>query len=52
MSERNGTDVDAASVSETFGKLGYKTKVFNNMTVQQMKNLLLAGNRNYTFSLL
>ncbi|XP_026214390.1 caspase-3-like [Anabas testudineus] len=42
MSERNGTDVDAASVSETFGKLGYKTKVFNNMTVQQMKNLLLA----------
>lgn len=50
MGERNGTDVDAAYAKETFSKLGYKTKVFNDLTVNQMTKLLSDGNANYTFS--
>lgn len=50
MSERNGTDIDADSASDSFSKLGYKTKVFHNQTVKQMQRLLSDGNRNYTFS--
>ncbi|XP_029021236.1 caspase-3b isoform X2 [Betta splendens] len=40
MKERNGTDLDAANASATFSKLGYKTKVYNDLTVTQMKQVL------------
>lgn len=40
MNQRNGTDVDAANAMKTFGKLGYKVKVFNDQTVDQIKKLL------------
>lgn len=43
MGTRNGTDVDAASVANTFKKLGYKVKILNDQTVAQMKKLLLDG---------
>ncbi|XP_072252343.1 caspase-3b [Leuresthes tenuis] len=41
MSDRSGTDVDAASVMKTFNKLGYKTKLANDQTVDQMEKLML-----------
>ncbi|KAM6972792.1 caspase-3b [Aplochiton taeniatus] len=40
MNQRNGTDVDAANVMKVFGKLGYKVKVFNDQTVDQIKLVL------------
>ncbi|XP_030644207.1 caspase-3-like [Chanos chanos] len=40
MNARNGTDVDAANMMNVFGKLGYKVKVFNDQTVNQIKNVL------------
>lgn len=43
MNQRNGTDVDAANAMKTFGKLGYKVKVFNDQTVDQIKKLLAGG---------
>ncbi|XP_018546419.1 LOW QUALITY PROTEIN: caspase-3-like [Lates calcarifer] len=39
MNQRNGTDVDAANVMKVFCKLGYKVKVFNDQTVDQLKNV-------------
>ncbi|MCJ8749290.1 hypothetical protein PDJAM_G00174580 [Pangasius djambal] len=42
MNQRNGTDVDAANAMKTFGKMGYKVKVFNDQTVDQIKKLLSA----------
>ncbi|KAK3507634.1 hypothetical protein QTP70_031681 [Hemibagrus guttatus] len=42
MNQRNGTDVDAGNAMKTFGKLGYKVKVFNDQTVDQIKQLLTA----------
>lgn len=42
MNQRNGTDVDAGNVMKVFGKLGYKVKVYNDQTVEQMKQVLTA----------
>ncbi|XP_029291766.1 caspase-3a [Cottoperca gobio] len=40
MNQRNGTDVDAANAMKVFGKLGYKAKVYNDQSVEQMKQVL------------
>ncbi|XP_070683585.1 caspase-3a [Pempheris klunzingeri] len=40
MNQRNGTDVDAANAMRVFTKLGYKVKVYNDQTVEQMKHVL------------
>ncbi|KAI5630442.1 caspase 3, apoptosis-related cysteine peptidase a, partial [Silurus asotus] len=40
MNQRNGTDVDAGNAMKTFGKLGYKVKVFNDQTVDQIQKQL------------
>ncbi|XP_008297494.1 caspase-3a [Stegastes partitus] len=42
MNQRNGTDVDAANAMKVFAKLGYKVKVYNDQTVEQMKQVLTA----------
>ncbi|XP_028834343.1 caspase-3a [Denticeps clupeoides] len=42
MNARNGTDVDAGNMMKVFGKLGYKVKVFNDQTVDQIKQVLTA----------
>lgn len=43
MNQRNGTDVDAANAMKVFTKLGYKVKVYNDQTVEQMKQVLTGG---------
>lgn len=43
MNQRNGTDVDAANTMRVFTKLGYKVKVYNDQTVDQMKQVLVSG---------
>lgn len=43
MNQRNGTDVDAANAMKVFSKLGYKVKVYNDQTVEQMKHILVSG---------
>lgn len=43
MNQRNGTDVDAANAMKVFGKLGYKTKVYNDQSVDQMVQVLTCG---------
>ncbi|XP_070302405.1 LOW QUALITY PROTEIN: caspase-3a [Salvelinus sp. IW2-2015] len=43
MNVRNGTDVDAGNVMKVFGKLGYKVKVYNDQTVDQIKHVLTTG---------
>ncbi|KAL4640536.1 caspase-3 [Arapaima gigas] len=40
MNVRNGTDIDAGNVMKVFSKLGYKVKVSNDQTVEQMKQEL------------
>ncbi|KAF5897419.1 caspase-3-like, partial [Clarias magur] len=40
MNQRNGTDVDAGNAMKAFGKLGYKVKVYNDQTVDQIKKVL------------
>lgn len=40
MNQRNGTDVDAANAMKVFAKLGYKVKVYNDQSVEQMKQVL------------
>lgn len=40
MNQRNGTDVDATNALKVFGKLGYKVKVYNDQTVDQIKYIL------------
>ncbi|KAK3535936.1 hypothetical protein QTP70_021235, partial [Hemibagrus guttatus] len=40
MAERNGTDVDAASVMKVFRELGFRTVIQNDLTVSQMKQIL------------
>ncbi|XP_036372442.1 caspase-3-like isoform X1 [Megalops cyprinoides] len=45
MNVRNGTDVDAGNVMKVFGKLGYKVKVYNDQTVDQIKQVLFAASR-------
>ncbi|XP_063074682.1 caspase-3a [Engraulis encrasicolus] len=42
MNVRNGTDVDAGNVMKVFGKLGYKVKVFNDQSVDQILQILTA----------
>ncbi|XP_026159659.1 caspase-3a [Mastacembelus armatus] len=42
MNQRNGTDVDAANAMKVFNKLGYKVKIYNDQTVQQMIQVLTA----------
>ncbi|XP_019958716.2 caspase-3 [Paralichthys olivaceus] len=42
MNQRNGTDVDAANAMKVFDKLGYKVKLYNDQTVEQLKQVLLA----------
>ncbi|XP_060942272.1 caspase-3a [Limanda limanda] len=41
MNQRNGTDVDAANAMKVFAKLGYKVKVYNDQTVEQLKQVLV-----------
>ena len=43
MNQRNGTDVDAANVMKVFTKLGYKVKVYNDQSVEQLKQVLISG---------
>lgn len=42
MNQRNGTDVDAANAMKVFSKLGYKAKVYNDLTVENMKQVLIS----------
>ncbi|TWW58821.1 Caspase-3 [Takifugu flavidus] len=43
MNTRNGTDVDAANAMKVFSSLGYKVKVHNDQTVEQMSQLLVSA---------
>lgn len=43
MNQRNGTDVDAANAMKVFSKLGYNVNVYNDQTVDQMKQVLTCG---------
>ncbi|XP_028303469.1 caspase-3a [Gouania willdenowi] len=45
MNQRNGTDVDAANAMKVFAKFGYKVKVYNDQSVEQMKQVLLAASK-------
>ncbi|XP_010863694.2 caspase-3a [Esox lucius] len=45
MNVRNGTDVDAGNVMKVFGKLGYKVKVYNDQTVEQIKRVLTTASK-------
>lgn len=42
MNKRNGTDVDAANSMKVFAAMGYKVKVYNDQTVDQMKQVLIS----------
>lgn len=43
MNQRNGTDVDAANAMKVFSKLGYNVKIYNDQTVEKMKQVLTSG---------
>lgn len=43
MSPRSGTDADAVSVRDVFMKLGYKIKINNDLSCQDIFNLLKNG---------
>lgn len=45
MNQRNGTDVDAANAMKVFGKLGYKVKVYNDQSVEQLKQVLISASK-------
>ncbi|KAJ8335892.1 hypothetical protein SKAU_G00392340 [Synaphobranchus kaupii] len=45
MNIRNGTDVDAGNMMKAFAKLGYKVKVYNDQTVDQIKRVLHAASQ-------
>ncbi|KAM6942085.1 caspase-3a [Lycodopsis pacificus] len=45
MNQRNGTDVDAANAMKVFGKLGYKVKVYNDQSVDQLKQVLTSASK-------
>ncbi|KAG7485357.1 caspase-3-like [Solea senegalensis] len=45
MNQRNGTDVDAANMMKVFSKLGYKVKVYNDQTVDQIVHVLTAASK-------
>ncbi|XP_076001369.1 caspase-3a [Genypterus blacodes] len=40
MNQRNGTDVDAGNMMKVLAKFGYKVKVYNDQTVDQLKQVL------------
>ncbi|RVE76044.1 hypothetical protein OJAV_G00004870 [Oryzias javanicus] len=45
MNQRNGTDVDAASAMKVFSKLGYKVNIYNDQTVNQIKQILIDASK-------
>lgn len=45
MNQRNGTDVDAANAMKVFSKLGYKVKIYNDQSVEQMKQILISASK-------
>lgn len=45
MNTRNGTDVDAAYAVKVFKDLGYKVKVHNDQTVDQIRQLLTSASK-------
>lgn len=45
MNQRNGTDVDAANVMKVFAKFGYKVKVYNDQTCEQLKQVLITASK-------
>nr|WGL47436.1 caspase-3 [Rachycentron canadum] len=45
MNQRNGTDVDAANVMKEFSKLGYNVKIYNDQTVDQIKQVLTSASK-------
>lgn len=47
LSSRSGTDVDAASVREVFMKLGYKTKLSNDLSCRDIIKVLKNGKLSY-----
>ena len=47
MDTRCGTDVDAALASKTFSELGYKIKLVNDQTANDMIRLMRTGNGNF-----
>uniref|UniRef100_A0A3B4B557 Caspase-3 n=1 Tax=Periophthalmus magnuspinnatus TaxID=409849 RepID=A0A3B4B557_9GOBI len=40
MNQRSGTDVDAANAMKVFANLGYKVKIYNDQSVEKMKQVL------------
>ncbi|XP_059903690.1 caspase-3a [Gadus macrocephalus] len=40
MNQRNGTDMDAGNAMQVFKKLGYKVKVYNDQSIDQIKQVL------------
>ncbi|XP_060912553.1 caspase-3a [Labrus mixtus] len=45
MNQRNGTDIDAANAMKVFSKLGYKAKVYNDLSVEHMKQVLISASK-------
>ncbi|CAJ1052550.1 Hypothetical predicted protein [Xyrichtys novacula] len=45
MNQRNGTDVDAANAMQVFSKLGYKAKVYNDLSVENLKQVLVSASK-------
>ena len=43
MNQRNGTDMDAGNAMQVFKKLGYKVQVYNDQSMDQIKQVLSAG---------
>ena len=43
MNQRNGTDMDAGNAMQVFKKLGYKVHVYNDQSIDQIKQVLSAG---------
>ncbi|CAL8286314.1 unnamed protein product [Arctogadus glacialis] len=40
MNQRNGTDMDAGNAMQVFKKLGYKVKVYNDQSIDQIQQVL------------
>jgi caspase 3 len=43
MNQRNGTDMDAGNAMQVFKKLGYKVKVYNDQSIDQIQQVLSSG---------
>lgn len=52
MNQRNGTDVDAGNAMRVFKNLGYHVKLYNDQTVDQIMNVLTAGENDLNLPLL